>query len=61
MSLLNGIISRGVGWLALLIFTKGQCEGLKTGISEETNSRVFFVSETLNIINNCRVLGVYRH
>lgn len=47
MSLLNGIILLGVGWLALLIFTKGQCEGLKTGISEETNSHVFFVSETL--------------
>ena len=47
MSLLNDIISLGVGWLALLIFTKGQCEGLKTGISEETNSHVFFVSVSI--------------
>ncbi|MBO5313864.1 MAG: hypothetical protein IJ421_01545 [Prevotella sp.] len=29
------IISLGVGWLALLIFEKGQCEGLKTGVSAE--------------------------
>ena len=35
MSLLNGIISLGVGWLALLILEKGQCEGLNTGVSTE--------------------------
>ena len=46
MSMPNYIISLGVGWLALLILEKGQCESLTTGIgAEEQTPTSFFISK----------------
>ncbi len=55
------IITLGVGWLALLIFTKGQCEGLNLGIgAEEQTPTSFFISKTL--LNLLMLnLGVHKH
>ena len=51
ISLLNDIISLGVGWLALLIFTKGQCEGLNLGISAEEQTPTSFLCPYIIRIN----------
>ena len=56
ISLLNDIISLGVGWLALLIFTKGQCEGLNLGISAEEQTPTSFLYPQLYM--NRRSWGV---
>ena len=37
------IISLGVGWLALLILTWGQCEGLNIGIGAEEQTPTSFL------------------
>jgi hypothetical protein len=43
----NYIISLGVGWLALLILAKRQCESLTSGIgAEEQTPTSFFISIT---------------
>ena len=52
------IISLGVGWLALLILTWGQCEGLNIGIgAEESLPRLFFVSKILVLMLSWGVVG----
>lgn len=45
-------MSLGVGWLALLILEKGQCESLTTGIgAEEQTPTSFFISKNKLIKN----------
>ena len=39
----NHIILLGVGWLALLILEKGQCESLTTGIGTEEQTPTSFL------------------
>ena len=52
MSAPNYIMSLGVGWLALLILTWGQCEGLTAGIgAEELTPTSFFISRPKLIID----------
>ena len=52
----NYIISLGVGWLALLILERGQCESLTTGIgAEEQTPTSFFISR--NLISNNAEFG----
>ena len=49
---LDFIIVPGVGWLALLILAKGQCEGLNIGIGAEKKlPRPFFISKYKANIN----------
>ena len=45
------IISLGVGWLALLILRKGQCEGLNLGIGTEDLTPTSFSFPPYYIIN----------
>ena len=52
MSAPNYIMSLGVGWLALLILTWGQCEGPTAGIGAEKQTPTsFFVSTPKSFIN----------
>ena len=45
VNVFDSIISLGVGWLALLILRKGQCEGLSIGIgTEDLTPTSFFIS-----------------
>ena len=44
----NYIMSLGVGWLALLILERGQCESLTTGIGTENKLPRLFYFQELN-------------
>ena len=48
MLCLSHIILLGVGWLALLILAKGQCEGQRSGIGTEERIPMPFLFPTLN-------------
>ena len=52
-------ITHGVGWLALLILAKGQCEGLTTRISAEEILPRFFYFHKLHT-NHIAEQGVFR-
>ena len=56
----NYIISLGVGWLALLILERGQCESLTTGIGAEGITPTSFLFLDLNIIIHAE-FGSRRH
>ena len=50
----NYIISLGVGWLALLILAKRQCESLTSGIGAEEQTPTSFLFP-LTIIKECQI------
>ena len=52
-------ITHGVGWLALLILAKGQCEGLTTRISAEEKLPRFFYFHKIHT-NHIAEQGVSR-